>query len=630
MSESRAIKPQHALSERARDQHITETGIRIVGRAIPLFTSNEGASLRASSDVSETLYIARFRLRPRMRKDRVVPIVLTTLNEAILQSWPEAPQLPMDEAIARKPERYHGLTWVPERDLGRWTGELIWRHPHPVVKGVACTTQVIISEIEDQVRLAVRVSVAGGLPSVRGYVGGGQARPSFLAALRGRVRVLTEDSDTQPRFLTEADIEGFVQDVLLSESRSQPVALLSPTTEGGYLVEPEELASELLGLAPLYVIEGHPTTFRLTDLLGDRRLSCFFGALRAYMPMFSCADSPLEHPLLLHERLVDPVQRTELIGRLGQVAAQAVGMPRGTIADATEEGPEHEAPEPALSSPAAPAKHHATTVVTKPTPTSAPAVGTVAATGSVEAAAASNALLAAILPTLAALDSRIADLASAIRAQNETNASIAEEIGRLRISSALRQSNTSGIERRLDRIDSLLMAIPAGGQVAPPDASEEDGAQDDDDDDSLALVDIVRLAGSTHEDALLILDGAERSAGESNYRDLDRVAAVLDAMADISSRRQAGTLQKSLREAFRELGIEYRTTISKSTPPKLRQQYIVHGGGGTFYECLEHIALGSSYDPERCLRIYFTSRDPSEPRFVIGHVGRHFTVATTT
>jgi hypothetical protein len=40
--------------------------------------------------------------------------------------------------------------------------------------------------------------------------------------------------------------------------------------------------------------------------------------------------------------------------------------------------------------------------------------------------------------------------------------------------------------------------------------------------------------------------------------------------------------------------------------------------------------LGSSYDPRRCLRIYFTSRALLEARFVIGHVGRHFDVLTTS
>src|SRR5690606_1076823 len=70
-------------------------------------------------------------------------------------------------------------------------------------------------------------------------------------------------------------------------------------------------------------------TFRLTDSLGDRRLSCYWGALRFYMPEFSCADSPEEHPLLVHDRLLDPVIRAGVYGRLSREAAQWIAMPPG-------------------------------------------------------------------------------------------------------------------------------------------------------------------------------------------------------------------------------------------------------------------------------------------------------------
>jgi hypothetical protein len=85
-----------------------------------------------------------------------------------------------------------------------------------------------------------------------------------------------------------------------------------------------------------------------------------------------------------------------------------------------------------------------------------------------------------------------------------------------------------------------------------------------------------------------------------------------------------------LREAFRELGIDYRGGIAANTPERLRQQYRVAGPDGKTYACEEHIVLGNGYDPRRCLRIYFTSRAPLEARFVIGHVGRHFEILSST
>jgi len=101
-------------------------------------------------------------------------------------------------------------------------------------------------------------------------------------------------------------------------------------------------------------------------------------------------------------------------------------------------------------------------------------------------------------------------------------------------------------------------------------------------------------------------------------------------MALVARRRQAGTLGTSLREAFRELGIDYRRGISPSTPGRLRLQHAARLPSGETLDCEEHIALGSTYDPRYCLRIYFTSRAPAEPRFVLAHVGRHLDVMTTT
>lgn len=70
--------------------------------------------------------------------------------------------------------------------------------------------------------------------------------------------------------------------------------------------------------------------------------------------------------------------------------------------------------------------------------------------------------------------------------------------------------------------------------------------------------------------------------------------------------------------------------MESCTSARLLQQYNVIGPGGVAYDCWEHIVLGTSYDPRFCLRIYFTTRAPLEPRFVIGHVGRHLEVESTS
>lgn len=621
------------LSRSPREEHVTETGWRVVGQAIPLVTQAAEATLLGGGRDEDVLFAARFRLRPRLGRDRAVPLVLAALGAAVARTWSEAPPLLPDRPLARPPERYHGLRWETSGGPGAWTGELIWRHPHPVIRGVPCTTHVIVSEQAGHTSLAVRVSADGGLASVRGIVGAGQARPAFLSELRRTLRVSFDEGDSQPRILGEGDIEGFVRDVLLAESREHPVALLAPLEDGDYLVAPDELADELVGLAHLYVLDRHPTTFRLTDSLGDRRLSCFFGALRVYLPGFSCAERPEDHPLLLRDRLVDPVVRAELVGRLGQAAARRVRMPPGAI---VPPAPPSEAPTSRTASAppeAAPRPVATPEVIASPVAPSADTTVAPAFTGD-SAMPSDQAALGAALPTvLAGLGAQIGALAATIGHLVDANAALRDEIARLRTTTAVRATSTTALERRIGSLELLLARAHAAPAAEQPDTRADAAAaaaEDDEEDERLTLVDVLRQATTAHGDALLLLDAAERAAADSPYEDVDRVAVVLDAMAIVARRRQEGALGISLREAFREMGIDYRGAIASTTSDKHRQQYQVHGGGGQFFDCREHIVLGSTYDPRYCLRIYFTSRAPVEPRFVIGHVGRHFDVATTT
>jgi hypothetical protein len=227
---------------------------------------------------------------------------------------------------------------------------------------------------------------------------------------------------------------------------------------------------------------------------------------------------------------------------------------------------------------------------------------------------------------------QVAGLAAAVASLVESNRALTDEIARLRTTNAVRAGNAAAVERRLGGLEQQLERHFAPPVESTDGESATDIADDEvtDEGDGVVLTDVLQQAAVTHADALLILESAERSAAESPYEDPERVAVILDAMAAVARRRQEGALGMSLREAFRELGIDYRGGVSSTTSRRDMQQYHVAGPQGQRYECEEHIVLGGTYDPRRCLRIYFTSRAPVEPRFVIGHVGRHFRVATTT
>ena len=158
----------------------------------------------------------------------------------------------------------------------------------------------------------------------------------------------------------------------------------------------------------------------------------------------------------------------------------------------------------------------------------------------------------------------------------DTNTELAGEIARLRTTTAVRAGNTAAVERRVGNVERLLerylFAEPA---ARPGDVRDDDTPPDEDageDDESLTLVDVLRQAAASYPDALLILETAERAAERSPYEDPERAAVVLDAMAHVARRRQEGVLGMSLREAFRELGVDYRGGIAASTSKRQRQQ----------------------------------------------------------
>lgn len=627
-SEPRPPISEVATGPTGRAERVTATGWRLVGRAAALVEEAAAAAGLEPGRSEDLLFGAKFRLRPRLGSGSAVAPALAALSTAIAKDWQGAPPLTPDRPFSRPTGRFQGLRWEPSGERGSWKGELVWRQPHPVIAGAPCTTQVQLLEQHGHTLLTVRVFADQGTASVRGIVGAGQARPAFLSDMHRSLRLLFDGGDGDPRIIGEAQVDDFVRDVLLSETREYPAAVLAPLEDGEFVLPPSAVADELLGLAHLYVLDRHPATFRLTDALGDKRLSCYWGALRVYLPEFSCADRPEDHPLLVRERLLDPVIRADLVGRLAPVVRHFVEVPAARPSVAAS-------PRAAASATSAPAAPSAS----PPSPASASAVASVAPS----AAQAVPTLPAEVLQSLAALgslpgtlagvDARLADLVDAVRQLASANAALRDEVDRLRTTSVVRAANTASLERRLRSLETLLRQQSsdlAEFREEPPEGAEVEPRDAEDEAEAASLVEVLRQAALSHPDALLVLDAAERAAADSPYEDTERLAVVLDAMAGVARRRQEGALGTSLKVAFREFGLDYRGGISPTTSARHLQQYSVRGPGGEVYDCREHIVLGTSYDPRFCLRIYFTSRAPLEPRFVIGHVGRHFDVATTT
>jgi hypothetical protein len=607
------------MSRAHPEEQLTSTGIRIVGKAAADLVARAAATAPLlAPEPNDVIWAARFRVRARFGAGSPVPSILALLEERLRADWDACPKLTRDTPFTRPPGKFHGIGWDVDGEAGAWLGELVWRHPHPVLAGTPVVTHLLIEEQQQITFLTICVAADGGTAGVRGMVGAGQARPSFLDHLRSVVALSADGYEDAPTVLSETEVAPFVRDVMLSEQRTYPVAVLAPTETDAFIVPPADLATELLGLAPLFVLERHPCTFRLTDAVGDRRLSAYFGALRVYRADFSCADRSEDHFLLRNDWLDDPVLRAELMGRLAMLNAQRLLPVDGIQARRLM----RERRRQAASAPSAPAVAEPKTPVVDATPASAAAPVIVQAPPLDPVIAEA---LAALPGAMQALTAHLRDLSGTIGQLVATNAQLADEITRLRTTTAIRASSLNAMERRLIEIDAVLRP-PTTAEHAVADLEQ----RSEDADTPLTLIDVVRHASTSYSEALLVLDAAEASAALSPYEDVERVAVVLQAMAYVARRRQEGALGTGLRDAFRELGVDYRAGVAPSTSEKLLRQYAVPGADGRVYDCPEHIALGSSYDPRHCLRIYFTSRAPSEPRFVIGHVGRHFRVLSSS
>jgi hypothetical protein len=604
------------------------TGWRVVGPGAESIAERArvyAADRLTAGSTADTLYAVQFTIPPSVNARPTVELLLDAVTEDIRRTWPECPRLLRDELLDRAPSRFGGARFEALSEPGKeWTGELIWRAVHPVVAGAAITTWALIEERKSFTRVSVRVTADDGLASVRGYVGAGQAQPAFIRALRSRVTPIWLGGPLQAHAVRTGDVVELIHSILPSQERSLPVALLAPLEDGGYVVDPEDLAWELLGRARLFVFQEHRQTFEFTDALGDRRMSCYWGATRAYMPGWTRHDDPYDHPLLVGDRLGDPVMRAAWLGELGVGVGAGLTLPpslddrrRSAVADTAPST----AADVAQASPSS-SEARAGVAEEASSPSTEPAAAVAArqegaAVQEERASGSSAALLEALIAEVRRLGSAMTTLT--------------EEVERLRTISAVRASSTSAIERRLGRLEDLLehMFVHATDPAASPADTMEEAATDTDDEGAPTLALVVQDAAETYSDALVFLDSAFTAASDSPYEDPERVRAILEAMGRIARRRRDGLLGTSLREAFSDLGIDYRGAIARTTPAKLREQYRF-AYNGSLVEAEEHIVLGNTYDPRRCLRVYFSSRVATEPRFVIAHVGRHFEVRSTT
>jgi len=383
------------------------------------------------------------------------------------------------------------------------------------------------------------------------------------------LRVYSTAVATTPTILKEADFADFVRYELFDPTRRHPVAVLSPEGSDHYVISPDSFGRELIGIAKTYVAASAASTYALTDALGRKELSCFHGAMRVYMPGLRHDSDPRRHPLLLPRSLSVNSERM----RLAQVLALA------TVGRFKEET-----------------------------------------------------LLAELRDERAvAVEERRSRLLNALE-NTKRAASDGDDFRQLaedyaRHNEQLRRE-MEALSEELSEAKQKIFAL----QCALKNRNVE---PDETTTNSIVFApgstfDAVEQAEAQFADDLLILPSALATAEESPFRRPELVANALAALSGLAAELRGGSLGQSMKTWFSERGIDYRSGIAKTTSKKLRQQYVFVDGSAE-YTCEEHLNLGgASYDPADCLRIYCNTKDRPRGRIVVGHVGRHLDVSTTS
>ncbi len=276
------------------------------------------------------LYAARFEI-PKggsgqpSSPDEVVRALTRSWIESWYKRWKGLEiQLP-PELKGLEPVQGHSIQAASERtDSGESCWALVWRYPHPEDESLLWQARVVLSEDASSCEFALTLQ----LDSTRL-----QYRPPDLTLRSPRLvgevaatlecRVGSQRVSGTPIPLSTGDVDNFVKRELFDGNRQLPTIVVSRrASSDDFVVDPDRLASKLVGLAVVYALSERGTSYRLTDLMPPR-LSCYNGAVRVYWPGFSPGDPPTKHPLyhpdiiariteqgaLLEDRLFDRLAR---------------------------------------------------------------------------------------------------------------------------------------------------------------------------------------------------------------------------------------------------------------------------------------------------------------------------------
>jgi hypothetical protein len=391
-------------------------------------------------------------------------------------------------------------------------------------------------------------------------------RPRLIATLL-RDFVCTHGDErlsTEPHSVSAQGIPEFVQARLMRRSRRLPIVVVSRTpVSKRCLVDPEELADGLAGMAAVYVLDDQWAGFALTDQVG-KTSSCYNGAVRLYWPGFDPAGS--------YSPVYTPDKVSELGGRLTEsIFRQLAGISAFRFV---------------------------------PGPVAVDALTFLGEQKTKE------------LESIKRAAQERGDYEQFVQMSEEENTQLKQKVVQLEAENAdlragleISQDNLRAMWR-MQESEEVRTAGPVSQEEVEPESVEE----------------AVKIAQSDLAETLIFLESAITSAKDSPFKHPKRVFQALLAMDEVCkewrrSRRERVAIGL-LEQRFSAKGFTYRPKESMTSRGKWANEYeAVYQGRRVSIE--QHLALGKG-GPDTCLRIHFCT-DDAEEKYVIAHVGRHKT-----
>lgn len=458
------------------------------------------------------------------------------------------------------------LRWAPFQQKGKSLADIVVHAPDPLDRSLQWSTHVTYVSTTNAAgaihrQINIRVGTDGGTsngapPPVR--------PPRLLSELDTQFTLISNDGPLQrvPTQLEAGTLDAFVRFVLCDPARTMPVLLLTELPDGGYVLPPEQFATEMFGLGLCFMLR-HSDTFALSDAVGGHARSVFLGSARAYLPGFSLEADPFQHPLVLARALSLPGERRRLVQRLAEVSVQR--------------------------------------------PMSDPAVADEMRDARSAAYSARPDAAEALAAAESGMEMDQGQLIALVRQFEEAVRAAEGELARTRdrMSEAREQLESERASARALR--TTLAAMKERQPISKP---ASDAPQ--------SILEAVERAQAMYSDALRLLPSAFTSARESTFPDPDTAWAYLKALGEVGRRRQDRALGRPLAEVFTDLEVDFSPG---SSDPARNAPYTFRDGDREI-ACADQLRKGSN--PITCLRIYFTSSE--DGGFVIGHVGKQIDV----